>query len=71
MDLPKNVWRSIFRNPLPSSDLGRSQTTFSNLFLHIHPVKTHAHSLKPWYTLGLGRHLAQPLRGPDRDRASC
>ncbi len=52
--LPRNVWGSIFRNPLPSSDLARSQTTFSNLFLHIHPVKTHAHSLKPWYTLGLG-----------------
>jgi quinol-cytochrome oxidoreductase complex cytochrome b subunit len=52
--LPGNVWRSIFRNPLPSSDLARSQTTFTNLFLHIHPVKTHAHSLKPWYTLGLG-----------------
>ena len=54
LDLPKNVWRSIFRNPLPSSDLGRSQTTFTNLFLHIHPIKTHAHSLKPWYTMGLG-----------------
>jgi quinol-cytochrome oxidoreductase complex cytochrome b subunit len=51
---PLNVWRSVFRNPLPSSDLGRSQTTFSNLFLHIHPVKTHAHSLRPWYTMGLG-----------------
>ncbi len=51
---PANVWRSIFRNPLPSSDLGRSQTTFSNLFLHVHPVKTHVHSLRPWYTLGLG-----------------
>ena len=54
IDLPKNIWRSVFRNPLPSSDLGRSQTTFTNLFLHIHPVKTHANSLKPWYTMGLG-----------------
>ena len=54
IDLPKNVWRSVFRNPLPSSDLGRSQTTFTNLFLHIHPIKTHANSLKPWYTMGLG-----------------
>lgn len=33
LDLPTNVWRSIFRNPLPHSDLGRSQTTFTNLFL--------------------------------------
>lgn len=52
--LPRNVWRSLFRNPLPSSDLGRSQTTFSNFFLHIHPVKTHSSSLRPTYTLGLG-----------------
>ncbi|MGE0452112.1 MAG: cytochrome b N-terminal domain-containing protein [Vicinamibacteria bacterium] len=52
--LPQNIWRSVFRNPLPSSDLGRSQTTFSNLFLHIHPVKTHVNSLRPLYTLGLG-----------------
>jgi len=54
IDLPKNIWRSVFRNPLPSSDLGRSQTTFTNLFLHIHPVKTHANSLRPMYTMGLG-----------------
>jgi quinol-cytochrome oxidoreductase complex cytochrome b subunit len=54
LDLPRNVWHSIFRNPLPSSDLGRSQTTFTNLFLHIHPVKTHVNSLRPLYTMGLG-----------------
>ena len=54
INLPRNVWRSVFRNPLPSSDLGRSQTTFTNLFLHIHPIKTHANSLRPWYTMGLG-----------------
>jgi quinol-cytochrome oxidoreductase complex cytochrome b subunit len=54
LDLPGNVWRSVFRNPLPSSDLGRSQTTFQNVFLHVHPVKTHVHSLRPTYTFGLG-----------------
>lgn len=52
--LPRNVWHSIFRNPLPSSDLARSQTTFTNFFLHIHPVKTHVNSLRPGYTFGLG-----------------
>ncbi len=54
LDLPRNVWSSVFRNPLPGSDLGRSQTTFTNLFLHIHPVKTHVNTLRPGYTLGLG-----------------
>ncbi|MDX2000682.1 MAG: cytochrome b N-terminal domain-containing protein [Thermoanaerobaculia bacterium] len=53
-ELPTNLWRSLFRNPLPTSDLGRSQTSFQNFFLHIHPVKTHVHSLKPGFTLGLG-----------------
>ena len=52
--LPQNIWRSIFRNPLPSSDYGRSSTSFTNFFLHIHPVKVHRHSLKATYTWGLG-----------------
>jgi quinol-cytochrome oxidoreductase complex cytochrome b subunit len=51
---PENVWRSIFRNPLPNSDYGRSSTSFTNFFLHIHPVKVHRHSLKATYTWGLG-----------------
>lgn len=54
MDLPQTVWKSIFRNPLPSNDLERSATSFTNFFLHIHPVKVHKNSLRPAYTLGLG-----------------
>ncbi|MBL8190210.1 MAG: cytochrome b N-terminal domain-containing protein [Acidobacteria bacterium] len=53
-ELPANLWHSIFRNPLPSSDLGRSQTSFTNFFLHIHPVKVNKHTIKPWFTMGLG-----------------
>ena len=53
-ELPKNVWSSIFRNPLPSNDLERSATSFTNFFLHIHPVKVHKNTLRPIYTLGLG-----------------
>ncbi|MBL0209363.1 MAG: cytochrome b N-terminal domain-containing protein [Holophagaceae bacterium] len=53
-EFPKNVWNSIFRNPLPSNDLERSATSFTNFFLHIHPVKVHRHSLKATYTFGLG-----------------
>jgi quinol-cytochrome oxidoreductase complex cytochrome b subunit len=52
--LPENVWRSIFRNPLPISDLGRASTSFTNFLLHIHPVKVHRHSLRATYTWGLG-----------------
>ncbi|MGO9085018.1 MAG: cytochrome b N-terminal domain-containing protein [Candidatus Sulfotelmatobacter sp.] len=54
VELPENVWRSIFRNPLPSSDLGRASTSFTNFFLHLHPVKVHRHSLRATFTLGLG-----------------
>jgi len=54
LQLPENIWHSIFRNPLPSSDLGRASTSFTNFFLHLHPVKVHRHSLKATFTLGLG-----------------
>ncbi len=53
-EIPANIWHSIFRNSLPSSDLGRAQTSFTNFFLHIHPVKVNRHTIKPWYTMGLG-----------------
>jgi quinol-cytochrome oxidoreductase complex cytochrome b subunit len=53
-ELPGNVWHSVFRNSLPDSDLGRASTSFSNFFLHIHPVKVHVNTLRPLYTFGLG-----------------
>jgi quinol-cytochrome oxidoreductase complex cytochrome b subunit len=52
--LPRNAWDSLFRHKLPDSDLGASQTSFTNFFLHIHPVKVHRNTLRPAYTLGLG-----------------
>jgi len=54
VELPETIWRSIFRNPLPSSDLGRASTSFTNFFLHLHPVKVHRNSLRATFTLGLG-----------------
>jgi len=53
-ELPQNVWNSIFRNPLPSTDLERASTSFTNFFLHIHPVKVNRNTLRPAYTMGLG-----------------
>ncbi len=53
-EMPASIWHSIFRNPLPTTDLGRSQTSFTNFFLHIHPVKVHQHTIKPWFSMGLG-----------------
>jgi len=54
VDLPENVTRSIFRNPLPSSDRGRAATSFTNFFLHIQPVRVSRQALRPSYTMGLG-----------------
>jgi len=54
MGLPANVARSIFRNPLPSSDRGRAATSFTNFFLHIQPVRVSRQALRPSYTMGLG-----------------
>jgi len=54
LGLPSAVWTSVFRNDLPHTDLGRSRTSFTNFFLHIHPVKVHKHTLRPWFTMGLG-----------------
>lgn len=54
VDLPRNVWTSIFRHTLPQDELGASQTSFSNFFLHLHPVKVNRNTLRPIYTMGLG-----------------
>ena len=53
-EMPGNIWRSVFRNPVPQTDLGRSSTSFTNFFLHVQPVKVHRHSLRMTYTWGLG-----------------
>lgn len=54
VEMPMQIWSSVFRNNLPHTDLGRSRTSFTNFFLHMHPVKVHKHTLKPWFTMGLG-----------------
>ncbi|MCX6593457.1 MAG: cytochrome b N-terminal domain-containing protein [Acidobacteria bacterium] len=53
-EFPGNVWSSLFRNPLPENDAERSATSFTNFFLHIHPVKVHRNTLRATYTFGLG-----------------
>lgn len=45
---------SIFRHGRPVTDRSRSQAVFTNLFLHLHPTRTHVRTLRPSTTLGLG-----------------
>lgn len=52
--LPGNFWRSLVRHGAPRSDRARAQAVFSNVFLHIHSVRVHPHSLRLATTWGLG-----------------
>lgn len=52
--LPERLRDSVIRHGAPVSDRARSQTVFSNLFLHIHSTRTHVRSLGFTATLGLG-----------------
>src|SRR5512133_501670 len=52
--LPRVISESVFRNPIPQTDLERASTSFTNFFLHLHPVKVNKNTLRPIYTLGLG-----------------
>jgi len=53
--LPKKVWESIQRDPLPpADDRGRMRVVMNNLVLHLHPSKVAAPTLKFTYTFGLG-----------------
>ena len=48
------IWKSIFRHGYPDTELNQSLVMYTNLFLHIQPVKVHKNVLRPSYTLGLG-----------------
>ncbi len=51
---PSALRESLIRHGKPTSDRARSQTVFSNFFLHVLPVRTHVHTIKGATTLGLG-----------------
>lgn len=48
------VWRSIFRHGPPTTDFNRSLVMFSNVFLHLLPVKVSRKSLNFKYAFHLG-----------------
>ncbi len=52
--LPRNVKQALIRHGKPDSPRTRSQAVISNLFLHIHSVRTHRWTLKKGFTMGLG-----------------
>lgn len=48
------VWRSFFRHGWPTSNRTRAETIFSNVFLHIHPVKVPRSAVRFSTTFCLG-----------------
>ncbi|MDE3111407.1 MAG: cytochrome b N-terminal domain-containing protein [Chloroflexota bacterium] len=63
MDLPTQawewvrrsyVWRSFFRHGYPDSRKNQSLAVFTNVFLHLHPVKVRRHALAIPYTWCMG-----------------
>ena len=56
------VWRSVFRHPHLDTPRGRALQSFSNVFLHIYPVKVPARVLRFRYSWRLG-YIASVLFG--------
>ncbi|HWG19981.1 MAG TPA: cytochrome b N-terminal domain-containing protein [Terracidiphilus sp.] len=54
MNFIKDIWRSIFRGDPLSTDKGKSELVFLNVWLHIHPAKVKKENLRFKHTFYLG-----------------
>jgi quinol-cytochrome oxidoreductase complex cytochrome b subunit len=48
------VWRSLFRQPYPTTSRTRALAVMNNVFLHLHPVRVKKHAVRYTYTFCLG-----------------
>jgi len=44
------IWKSIFRHPLPLNRRNRVAVVLTNLILHLHPVSIRKHGIALGYT---------------------
>ncbi|MBA3689616.1 MAG: cytochrome b N-terminal domain-containing protein [Chloroflexi bacterium] len=49
-----SVWRSLFRQPYPTTSRTRALAVMNNVFLHLHPVRVKKHAVRYTYTFCLG-----------------
>jgi quinol-cytochrome oxidoreductase complex cytochrome b subunit len=49
-----NLWRSLFRQPYPTTSRTRALAVMNNVFLHLHPVRVTRHAVRYTYTFCLG-----------------
>ncbi len=54
MNLIREIWQSIVRRDPLSTDKGKSELVFLNVWLHIHPAKVKKENMKLKHTLYLG-----------------
>lgn len=54
MNLIRDLWQSVFRRDPLSTDKGKSELVFLNVWLHIHPAKVKKENLKFKHTFYLG-----------------
>ena len=52
--ITSRAWRSFFRHGPPDTPRNRALAVFSNVFLHLHPVRISRQSLRITYTFCLG-----------------
>ena len=48
------VWRSLFRHDIPRDERGRAQVVLTNIFLHLHTVRTPKSGIRVRYTRCMG-----------------
>jgi quinol-cytochrome oxidoreductase complex cytochrome b subunit len=48
------LWRSLFRQPYPTTSRTRALAVMNNVFLHLHPVRVKKHAVRYIYTFCLG-----------------
>ena len=48
------IWKSIFRHDVPRDERGRAQVVLTNVFLHLHPVRTPKSGIRVRYTWCMG-----------------
>lgn len=53
-ELPRLLYRSVFRGNYPATVRQQLAAVVNNLILHVHPTRVYEHSLKPKTTFGLG-----------------
>jgi hypothetical protein len=65
------VWKSIFRHPMPTDRRNRVVVMLTNFFLHLHPVSVPQAGDRAQLHLVHGRDDLLPVHPSKWSRASC